>query len=99
MLRPSAIALTLLLPLSVQAQSKQEDCGYQGQVAKAIQDARLARVKEGDVASHIAAQSPSWPDKYNTAIPLMTPWVYEQRMRDLRREDLGVLWTTMCMAG
>lgn len=98
MLRPALIALVLTLPLGAQAQSKQEDCTYQGQVARAIQDARLARVKQEDVAAHIAAQNPTWPAQYNAAIPLMTPWVYEQKRRDLRKTDVGQLWTELCMS-
>ena len=98
MLRPALIALALTVPLTAQAQSKQEDCTYQGQVVKAIQEARLDRVKQEDVAAHIAAQNPTWPDQYNAAIPLMTPWVYEQKRRELKKTDVGQLWYQLCMS-
>ncbi|MEO0765078.1 MAG: hypothetical protein AAFY75_03585 [Pseudomonadota bacterium] len=79
------------------AQDKEESCGYQAQVVTAIQQARLERVAERDVRDHILAQSPTWPEKYNNAIPLITPWVYEQQRRVIRDEDLGAGWNELCL--
>ena len=76
---------------------KEVSCGYQAQVVRAIQQARLDRVAEREVPGHILAQSPDWPEKYNNAIPLITPWVYEQKRRVIRKEDLGDAWSELCL--
>lgn len=78
-------------------QKKVESCGYQAQVVSAIQQARLDRVAERDVPAHILASSPEWPENYNDAIPLMTPWVYEQKRRTIRQQDLGAAWNELCL--
>lgn len=83
-------------PLSA-ADSPEVSCGYQAQVVAAIQKARLDRVKERDVVAHIAASDPSWPENYNAAIPLMAPWVYEQKRRVLKSEDLSAAWKELCL--
>lgn len=93
-------ALVVLLATTsaaaAQESKKEEVCGNMAQVVRAIQEARLDRVKERDVEEIILAQAPTWPENYNRAIPLMTPWVYEQRMRDVRRNDLGEAWDEVC---
>ncbi len=71
-------------------------CGHQAEVVAAIQQARLDKVKERDVADHIKPNA-TWPENFNTAIPLLTPWVYEMKMRDLRNKDLAAAWTEMCL--
>lgn len=76
---------------------KQVTCGYQAEVVSAIQQARLDRVPERGVQEHILAQSPTWPEKYNNAIPLITPWVYEQKRKVIRNEDLGAAWRGLCL--
>jgi len=76
---------------------KEETCGYQAEVVSAIQQARLDRVPERGVQEHILAQSPTWPAKYNNAIPLITPWVYEQKRKTIRKEDLGAAWSELCL--
>lgn len=77
--------------------SQEETCGYQAQVVAAVQAARLERVSERDVQGHILASSPEWPEKYNNAIPLITPWVYEQKRRVIRNEDLSAAWSELCL--
>lgn len=77
--------------------SKAVSCDYQAQVVAAIQQARLDKVKERDVPQHIADTNPTWPDNYNAAIPIMTPWVYEQKMRDVRKNDLSAAWKELCL--
>jgi hypothetical protein len=72
-------------------------CAYQSQVVAAIQQARLDRVAEREVPEHILASGPEWPENYNTVIPLIAPWVYEQKRRVLRNEDLGAAWNELCI--
>lgn len=89
-------AISLASPALAQ-DSKEETCGYQAQVVAAIQAARLDRVGERDVQDHILASSPDWPEKYNNAIPLITPWVYEQKRKVIRNEDLSAAWSELCL--
>jgi len=93
-----AVVLCLLAAPVVAKDSKEVSCGYQSEVIAAIQQARLDKVKERNVPKHIADTDPTWPDNYNAAIPLMTPWVYEQKMRDVRNNDLGATWKELCLA-
>ncbi|MEO0379127.1 MAG: hypothetical protein AAF252_02590 [Pseudomonadota bacterium] len=78
-------------------ETKEESCAFQAEVVAAIQQARLDRVKEREVRDHILAQGPTWPEKYNNAIPLITPWVYEQKRKTIRNEDLGAAWKELCL--
>lgn len=96
MIRLALAACLFATPL-IAADSKEVSCGYQGQVISAIQQARLDRVKEQDVAATIAASNPSWPAQYSKAIPGLTPWVYQQKMRDLRKNDLGAVMREQCI--
>ena len=93
----TALALLLLSTTPVLAQSKAESCGYQADVVAAIQKARQDRVAERDVPDAIAATNPTWPENYNAAIPLITPWVYEKKMRIIRKEDLAAAWKELCL--
>lgn len=95
LIRLTLAAALLAAPLSA-AESQEESCAYQAQVVAAIQKARLDRVKETDVPAAVAATSPTWPENYNAAIPLITPWVYEQKMRDIRGKDLSAAWSELC---
>lgn len=94
-----ALAATIFLVLAFPAgaQTKEESCGYQADVVAAIQQARRDRVKERNVPKHIAGTNPKWPDNYNAAIPLITPWVYEQKMQVIRNEDLAAGWKELCL--
>ena len=76
---------------------KSESCGFQAQVVSAIQQARLDRVKERNVEKTILASSPDWPANYSKAIPLITPWVYELPMKQVRDNDLSEIWNQNCM--
>lgn len=97
MTRFALILATVAFASPAFAQDKEETCGFQAQVVSAIQQARLDRVAERDVSDHIIAQSPEWPEKFNNAIPLITPWVYEQKRKILRNEDLGAAWNELCL--
>ncbi len=92
-----ALALSLLAAPVLAADDKKTSCDYQADVVAAIQKARLDKVKERNVAKHIAESNPTWPQNYNAAIPIMTPWVYEQKMRDVRNNDLGAAWKDLCL--
>lgn len=97
MTRFALILAAAALATPAVAQDKAESCGYQAEVVKAIQQARLDRVAEREVPDHILAQSPDWPAQYNNAIPLIAPWVYEQTRRTIRNEDLGAAWNELCL--
>lgn len=78
--------------------TKEVDCGYQGDVVAAVQAARIARVGERGVASHVQAAAPEWPDKYNAVIALVTPWIYGFKRAEITSVDLGALWKEQCLA-
>lgn len=96
MLRIAIVAALLAAPAAAQ-DTKEQSCKYQADVVAAIQQARLDRVKERDVVQAVADSGPTWPENYNAAIPLITPWVYEQKMRDVRNKDLGAAWLELCL--
>ena len=99
MIRLTALALflTAAAPAAF-ADAKAESCGYQADIVAAIQQARLDGVRERDVQTTLLAAAPGWPENYNAAIPLMAPWVYEQKRRVLRNEDLSAAWKELCLA-
>ncbi|MFC4669908.1 hypothetical protein ACFO5X_15190 [Seohaeicola nanhaiensis] len=90
------LAAALLAAPAYAEDTQAESCAYQAQVVAAIQQARKDRVKEQDVPAAIAATNPTWPENYNAAIPLITPWVYEQKMHDIRQNDLAAAWSDLC---
>ena len=92
-----AALLTGAPALADEAAEKAQSCRYQADVVAAVQQARRDRVKERDVQAHILAQEPAWPEKFNNAIPLIAPWVYEQKRRIIRNEDLSAVWTELCL--
>ena len=97
------IRLALMLSATLLAQAAladghlEETCGYQAKVVSAIQQARLKRVPERSVSEHILATDTDWPDQYNVAIPLIAPWVYEQKRRVIRKNDLSAIWGELCL--
>ncbi len=92
-----ALVLGLVATPVFARDSKEVSCGYQADIVAAIQQARKDRVKERDVPQHIAGANPTWPENYNAAIPIMTPWVYDQKMRDVRKKDLAAAWKELCL--
>ena len=90
-------ALSLLATPVLAGDSKAVSCQYQADVVAAIQQARLDRVKERNVPAAIADTNPQWPDNYNAAIPLITPWVYDQKMRVIRKTDLSAILLEQCL--
>lgn len=97
MMRFALITLIVLSPMAASASGKAHDCGWQAKVVSAVQQARIARVKERKVAEHIASTNPEWPQRFNAAIPLVTPWIYEMKMRDVRTQDLASAWKELCL--
>ena len=53
MVRHTLVALMLSSAAAYAADGKEETCKYQGQVIKAIQDARLDRVKAKDLEEYL----------------------------------------------
>ncbi|MCR9126808.1 MAG: hypothetical protein NXH82_11855 [Rhodobacteraceae bacterium] len=99
---PMFVLATILAPLLAAgpalSDDKAQSCRYQADVVAAIQKARQDRVSERDVPDAIARTNPAWPENYNTAIPLITPWVYEQPRAIIRNEDLSAAWLELCLA-
>lgn len=91
------IAVACIAAPAFAQETKEESCALQAQVVAAIQQARLDRVSERDVQAHILAQDPTWPEKFNNTIPLITPWVYEQRRRIILNESLSDAWNELCL--
>lgn len=91
------LALAMLATPVAAQESKEQQCRYQADVVAAIQKARLERVRERNVPDAVAAMEPGWPDNYNATIPLITPWVYEQKMRDIRSKDYSAAWLELCL--
>ncbi|MFV0514012.1 MAG: hypothetical protein ACK5MY_10350 [Jhaorihella sp.] len=95
-----AIAATLVLaaaPASAE-NAKETDCRYQAQVAAAVQKARMDGVPERGLAEAIAKTNPTWPERYNNAIPVLGGAVYQLKKHDLRVVNLGEQWMAMCMS-
>lgn len=93
-----ALAAALLATPAVAEDSKEDACGYEAQVMAAVQQARLDRVKQADVAGHIAASDPTWPQNYNAAIPQMVDYIYQLKRRDVKANDFGEIWLQQCLA-
>jgi hypothetical protein len=93
---PAVLACLLATPI-IAAETKAESCGYQADLVAEIQKARLNKVRERDVPTAIAATNPTWPEAYNNAIPLITPWVYEKKRKVLKNEDLSAAWKELCL--
>ena len=100
-MKPIAVAMTAALMMtsgpSFAATKKETDCGHQAAVVGAVRQARIDRVKEREVPAHVSEKA-TWPESYNTAIPLVTPWVYEMKMRDVKKQDLAAAWNELCLA-
>jgi hypothetical protein len=96
-LRLALIASLAATPLMAE-DTPEQSCAYQADIVAAVQQARKDRVKERDVPEAVAATNPEWPENYNAAIPLVTPWVYEQKMKVIRKEDLGAAWKDLCLS-
>ncbi len=85
------------LPASAQSE-KEETCRLQAEVVVAVQQARLDRVRERRVQQKILDGNPTWPENYNNMIPVITPWVYEMPMKQVRENNLGEVWNAACLS-
>lgn len=92
----AALGMALSGP-ALAASAKETSCTHQAAIVAAVQQARLDRVKERAVPQAVQAQA-TWPESFNTAIPLVTPWVYQMKMRDVKKNDLAAAWKEMCLA-
>lgn len=72
-------------------------CGHQGDIATAVQDARLDGVRESNVEKTLRASDPSWPDNFSKAIPAVTIWIYGMDMALVKENDLGDFWKQECL--
>ncbi|WP_300016273.1 hypothetical protein [uncultured Roseobacter sp.] len=90
--------LTLTALPAVAQDEKEVSCGYQADVVAAVRQARLDRVREAKVKETVLASDPAWPAKFNNAIPLVTPWIYEMPRKDVRDNDLAQVWKDACLA-
>lgn len=91
-----AAALSLMPAVGFAASAKERSCAQQAEVVRAVQQARLARIPERKVQAHIEA-SAEWPKKFNAVIPLVTPWVYEMKMKVVKQNDLADAWKQTCI--
>ncbi|APG46276.1 hypothetical protein [Phaeobacter porticola] len=96
MIRLALVAALLAAP-AYAAEKKEESCKYQGQVIAAVQQARLDKIKQADVAQTILDSEPDWPEQYSKAIPQLTAHIYSLRKRDLRNTDFGALLEQQCL--
>ena len=102
MLRIGSMCLVGVMAVSaaplMAATDAEIDCTYQADVVTAVRQARIDGVKERAVPQTVQEASPTWPDNYNAVVPLVAPWVYEMKMREVRNNDLGAAWKEMCLA-
>lgn len=91
----SACVIAMGMP-AFAASKKEVECGHQAAVVAAVQQARIERISERKVPAFVSAKA-TWPARFNTAIPLVTPWVYEMKMRDVKKQDLSAAWKEMCL--
>ena len=84
--------------LPAMSQTKKEvSCGLQSDVVDAVQKARLDNVAERDVKAAVLAGDPTWPEKYNNVIPIVTGWVYGLTIKEVKENDLGDVWSELCI--
>lgn len=73
------------------------ECSHQARLIAAIQQARLDRVPERKVQEYLLEQGTDWPENYNAVIPVFAPWVYDQKRRVIRNEDLSIAFKEQCL--
>ncbi len=92
-----ALSFTCFAVAANAENTKEEVCGFQGEIAGAIQQARLQGVEERDVEKAITANGPSWPENYSKAIPTLTQWVYQTDIALVQDGDMGAFWQSECL--
>ena len=91
------LALALMTTAVSAETDKEKDCGYQADVAGAVQKARLDGVSEKKVRASIEATNPAWPERYNNAIPVFAAQIYQIKKRNLKKIDLRSEWLGTCL--
>ena len=91
------LALALMTTAVSAETDKEKDCGYQADVAGAVQKARLDGVSEKKVRASIEATNPAWPERYNNAIPVLAAQIYQIKKRNLKKIDLRSEWLGTCL--
>ncbi len=76
---------------------KEALCTLQGEMAGAVQQARLDRVRENKAADKVMEANPHWPEGVATALPALVPFVYSHSRKDLRAVDLGASTKMQCI--
>lgn len=97
MILPLAVSVTLAATSGSAQTEKELDCGYQADVAGAVQQARLDGVRERKIQSAIEDSNPAWPPRYSKAIPVFAAQVYAIKKRDLRKLNLRSEWLKTCL--
>lgn len=93
----ATLTAAVLSTAALAADTKEQSCAYQAAIVSAVQGARLDGVNEQAVPAAILQAEHSWPDGYDAAIPIIAPWVYEQKRRDLRNKDFSAAWSELCL--
>ncbi len=94
----AALAAAVLVGAgAAEAASKKEDCGYQRDIVKAVQKARMDRVPERKVTDTVLEGEVTWPERYNPTIAIFAAEIYKLKMRDLRKTDVGDQWEQVCL--
>ena len=94
----SAFALLVVAPAAVADEAqKQAECQFQADLIGAVQQARMDRVKQEDLAERILAANPDWPSGAQQAIPAVGAYVYAFKRRDLRKVDLAATAMQQCL--
>jgi hypothetical protein len=88
---------SLAAPIASAQTEKELDCGYQADVAGAVQKARLDGVSERKVRKVIEESKPAWPERYSNAIPVFAGQIYQIKKADLRKTDLRAEWYGTCI--
>ncbi len=96
-LLPFVLSVSVLATGALAQSEKELDCGYQADVAGAVQQARLDGVSERKVRKAIEDTNPAWPDRYSNAIPVFAGQIYQIKKRDLRNIDLRAEWLNTCL--
>lgn len=99
MLRFSLVAVLALTAVPAVAQTEKEvSCGHQADLTAAVVQARLDGVAERDVPEELAKIA-TWPENYTAVmVPVIAPYIYEQKRRDLRKSDLRSTTYAQCMS-
>lgn len=94
-----ALAVLLVVPAlpALSQTEKEESCGYQADVVKAVQKARIDGVSQEDVQQVILESDPAWPDNFDNAIPDLAAFLYQQEKSVLKKYDFSEPYRETCL--